>query len=149
MAGTNAVAIKRALVAVLAAAPALEGVQVLYSGAVPDLEREAIYLGKATWTQRAAAMRSGGRLPRQEELVLEVHLFIALPGSTPEEAEVRAQELGTVLEETLADDPAGVALSVAGTKLALVTAGELASEADDDAAYALLKYQLAFTSILN
>lgn len=148
MAGTNAVAVKRALVTALTAAPALEGIQVLYSSWDRELEREAIYFGKAAWTHALAAMRAGGSAPRMEALVVDAYVFVSMPGSTPEDAESRAAELGQVLEDALAADPAGTALAVTGVKLAQVTGGELGSECDDDAAYAMAVYKLGFTSYL-
>lgn len=149
MAGTNAVAVKRALVAALTASASLTGVQVLYSSWDRDLEREAIYFGKTAWTHTPAAMRSGGSLPRIEDLVLDAYVFVAMPGSTPEDAEDRVQELGEVLENILAADPAAAAaLAVTGAKYARVLTGELGSEFDDDTAYALAVYKLGFTSCL-
>lgn len=148
MAGTNAVAVKQALVTVLDALPALDGVQVIYSGRVRDLEREAIYFGKARWTNEFSAMRAGARIPRKELLTVAAYVFVATPGGTPEDAEARAQALGAVMENALADDPAGSALGATGVKVVRAASGELDADVDDDGAYALLAYQLAITSIL-
>jgi hypothetical protein len=103
VASTNAVAIKKALVALLA--PALADVRVDYAYDGKRIEREYVYLGRATGPHAPLVFRAGGRLPRREELTITLHVEVRLPAALPEETDERAVRIGDLIEESIADDP--------------------------------------------
>jgi hypothetical protein len=146
MAGTNAVVAKRALVALMQAAPGLEGVQVTY-GFPKEPLREFVYCGRASSTVSPLRFRANGaRLPRDEELTVDLIVTVIAPGGTTEDAEARAVEIGTVVEEAIALD---TQLSqMPGLMIALVTGGTLDGDFDDEEAGARLIYQVHFRSEL-
>lgn len=147
MAGSNIVAVKRRIVAVL---PGLLGIVVDYSyvGKRHDAEREYAFLGsKATGSVAVSAMAAGGRIMRAEDPSFTLAFAVRTLGEeTTEAAEARAVELGTLAEEWLAgnwkttDIPGLVNLSINNV--------ELESGADDDGADAQLTYTLQAESQL-
>lgn len=146
MSGTSAVTIKRALLARVQAAPLIvtDEVQTGYGPPLrEDLKRECVYLGRVTFNHKPMAFKGSGRLARDEQGVAYLHVYVCLPGCTQEDAEDRAQELGTAVEEEIASDP-----RMGGALLVTVSGGELDSWTDDDAANAGLTYRVAFRSQL-
>lgn len=149
MAGTNAYAAKRALIDALQASAELgdAGVQVAYSYRGERAERECVYGGAVAWTCKPLTFRGGGRMPRQETVQVDLHIAVRLPGSEPDEAEARAVELGTVVEEYLASTPT---LSDLGDlKLATIAGGDLDHAVNDEESIAVITYQVAFLSTLD
>lgn len=146
MAGTKAVVVKKELVAVLSAAAPLATVQIAYSWPGSRAERELIHLGKIRADQEYAAMRSTGRIPRDETLFVSVHIIVVQPGGTVEETDERATALGTVVEELVAADP--TLNSPPGLLYGGVHSVELDYELTDDGAISALTYELQFTSRL-
>lgn len=147
MAGTNAVVFKKALFDALAAAPALEGVQVSYHFPGNDPERELIHGGAVEGTQNYPIIRGGGgRFPRDEELSVKLHIVVTQPGSDPYEVEFRATELGTVVEELLAGDPDLTGLT--GIIYSGISNVFLDSDVDDDGAIGILTYDVLVKSRL-
>lgn len=154
MAGTNAVAVKRALVEALRAAPEIEafddpGVQVEY--AYPgEIDRHAIYLGRVTFTHSLMAFKSATapRIARDERGTVRLYIRAYVPGDRGEQAEERAVEIGTIVEQLLAGNPRQDDSGVPGLLLERVVSGELLSTADDDAGIAMLIYQVEFRSQL-
>lgn len=148
MAGTNAVKVKQALVALLQAAPELEGIQVDY--AFPgEIERDCIYLGRVTFSQEFMAFKGATRMPRKEQANVSLYVRSYAPGVKSEGAEERAAELGEVVEHILAADPRLESSPVPGLKVARVTGGELLSaEEDEGTGIAILTYRISVTSQL-
>lgn len=151
MAGTNVVAAKKALIAKIAAldlgGDQAGGVQVAYSWPGRNAEREVVHGGLATFDQNPLAFRAGGRCPRQEDVTVEIHVAIALPGGTEEDVDTRAVEIGTVIEEAIAADP--TLADAPDLKIARVDGGELESGFNDDGASALLTYRIILKSTLD
>lgn len=104
MSGSIIVATKAAIVAVLAARPALSGVQVSYWDDVATARRERLFLGDVDEGDHdPVALRQGRRL-REENFTL--HLMAEVTGkSNPAANEARTLELIREAEEALADDP--------------------------------------------
>lgn len=147
MAGTNAVAFKKALFDALAEAPALEGVQVSYGYPGDDAERELIHGGRVEGPQSYATIRGGGgRFPRDEELTVKVNIVVTKPGADPYEVELRATELGTVVEELLAGDPDLTGLT--GIVYSGIANLFVDSDVDDDGAFGLLVFDVMVKSRL-
>lgn len=139
MSATNAVAVKAALLTLIQGL-ALGDVQIGY-GPPANPERDFIYLGKIAGPIRAAAFRAGGRVPRIEDLTLQVHIVATTPGGSGVEllaSEERAVELAGAVIDAVAADPllAGVPGGVPGLAVILVSRMELESGADDDASSA-------------
>lgn len=142
---TNAVAIKQALVSLIQDLP-LGGVQVGY-GPPANPERAFIYPGTVRGSQQPATMRGGGPVPRIEDLTLQLHVVVTVPGGDAlPAAEARAAELGGQIIRAVAADPK---LGDLPGLLAIVSAGvELESGADDDAASAWLTLRFDIKSHL-
>lgn len=151
MAGTNVVAAKKALIAKIAAldlgGDQAGGVQVAYSWPGRNAEREVVHGGLATFDQNPLAFRGGGRCPRQEDVTVEIHVAIAIPGGKEEDVDTRAVEIGTVIEEAVAADP--TLADAPNLKIARVDGGELETGFNDDGASALLTYRIILKSTLD
>lgn len=149
MAGTNAVAFKRALIDKVAAFPALETVQVCYSWPGRDFERECIHGGRVEGVQKYATFAGGrARLPRDEEFV--VHLFVAvrIPGAEDGyEVEARLGELGQALEDGIAAAPQFD--TVTGLLYVEITGLDMDSYPDNEAWAGILDYSMTVHSRLN
>jgi hypothetical protein len=149
MAGTNAYAAKRALITALQGAAGLgaDGVQVAYSWPGERAERECIYGGAVVWDTKVLTMAAGGRLSRREDMTLDLHIAVTVLGAEPEEAEARAVDLGTVLEEYVAFTTTLNGLP--GVKLGQIAGGELDHAENDDSVIAVLSYRVTFLSTLD
>ncbi|MBB4702574.1 hypothetical protein [Sphaerisporangium siamense] len=108
------------------------------------IEREHVYLGAARFGHEPAAM--GQVLARQETLTVTAHVYTRIPGGKQEEADGRAVQIGTVLEQLLAADPSFRILPE--VMFAGVTSGELDGGDDDDAVVAVVNYELTFRATL-
>lgn len=147
MAGTNAAAVKVALVTALraSAAAAMAGVTVAYSQASQrTIPREQISLGQAKFVHTRAGTHGGTRRTRNETLQVEILVQVRQLGAAPETADLRAVAIGTVIEELFADTPAlsGVPSGLYG----VIDGGDLAHVVDDEGVYSQLAYTLTFTS---
>lgn len=135
MAGTNAVAVKQALIDLVAGLP-LGDVQVGY-GPPANPQRNFIYPGRVSGPQSPATFRGGGVLPRIETLRVQVHIVCTVPGGTSAEllaAETRAVGLADQIIAAVAADPT---LGGLGGLKSITSAGvDLDSGADDDASQA-------------
>jgi hypothetical protein len=141
MAGTNALAYKQALVAAAASAPivAADGIQVEYDWP-GRVERELIHGGRVEGTQSYPVSRGGGgRMPRDEELQVDLNVVVASPGTTPEETETRAVQIGTEIENWLAEhlDLGGIS----GVIYSGVVGVEMETSVDDDGTITVLTYR--------
>ncbi|GAA4100917.1 hypothetical protein [Nonomuraea soli] len=129
MTATNAVVIKRALLTLIEGL-ALGDVQVGY-GPPANPERDFVYLGGLRGPLTPLTFRAGGRLPREEQLTLDLHLVVTRPGGTEEETETAAADLITPILEAVSAEPTLGAtpglLSIVPSRL------ELQSGRDDDA----------------
>lgn len=139
MPGTNAVAAKKAIIALLASEPRLRDVQVAYSWPGRDAEREVICGGKFEFTQQ----REGYGRPREENLTIDLFVVARMPGSTVEDAETRAVELGAIVEDVIGANP-----HLAGVKVAGIAGGDSNPGVDDDDAVCELVYHVACISTL-
>jgi hypothetical protein len=149
---TNAAAARAALLGeagLLQSLPGLDGVTVAYS--LPrEVPRELVYGGQVAGAARLAAMKGGaaGRIKREEDLSLQVHVRVHEPGRTTTEAtDTRAVQIAAVIEEYIAGNP--TLDSLPGLRLAAVEAVELDPGAvDDDGATSLLTLQIGLKSYL-
>jgi hypothetical protein len=103
MAGTNAIAIKTALVNLLTPALAPTVVHGSYNGHLVELEY--VYIGKILGPQQPMTFRSAARLPREETLIVDLHLEVAKKTATTTETDARFAAIGQLIEEALANDP--------------------------------------------
>lgn len=151
MAGTNAVEAKRALVALCESLPALEGVHVSYGWPV-EPQRVRVRCGRARWTSPPMTFQGNGqRIPRDEQLTVDLIVEVFGPGLTVEEAEARVVEIGTAIEEALALDPKMTSAPMTPPGLLAVFlsgGGELDSDFDDENTAARIIYQANFRSQL-
>lgn len=149
MPGTNAVVFKKALVALLRAAPELDGIQIEYgAGDLGDVERDCMYGGRTTFRQTLLVFQAGARIPRKEDGTTAWYARSYQPGKTQAEAEQRAVDLGLILEHAIAADPRLQASSIPGLLITTLARGDLIGGSDDDAAWGLLTYQIDFQSQL-
>lgn len=112
MAGTNAVLVKSALLALFKTAIAPVRIDDAYNGRLT--EREYVYFGHIIGTQEPMVFRSGGRLPRMEELEVPLHVEVSQPGATTVDTDTRVTAIGQLIEEAIAADPTQAALGVPG-----------------------------------
>lgn len=149
MAGTNAVAFRRALIDMIAAFPTLAGVQVAFSWPGNKFEKECVHLGRSIGSQEYATW--GGGRPRQsrnEQLDCDLFVVVRLPSADDGyDAELRAAEIGKLIEDGIAATPQ--IQSVAGMLYAGITGVELESYTDDIAWTAIIKYTVTVHSRLN
>lgn len=155
MAGTNLITCRQALIAALTAlavpAGLLDGVTVDYSyvGKRHSGTREYLFGGTSEGSVSLAAMQGGSRVKREETPNWPLTIYVTKPGEeTTEDADVRAVAIGAVLENYVA---LNVTLggSITGLLKATIPSWSLTSWVDDDAAYAVLTYQVEFHSYLS
>lgn len=103
MAGTNAVVFKTALLAVLKAALPTVRVDDAYNGKLA--EREYVYIGHFVGPMQPLTFRNGGRLPRREDLTVQIHVEVINPAGTTFDTDTRATAIGQAIEEAIAADP--------------------------------------------
>ena len=139
MPGTSAVAVKKAIIGLLADDPRLRGVQVAYSWPGRDAEREFICGGRFEFTQQ----REGYGRAREENLTIDLFVTARKLGGTVEDAETRAVELGAIVEDVIGANPHLVGVKVAG-----IAGGDSNSGFDDDTAVCELAYHVACVSTL-
>ena len=96
--------VRAALVALLAARPALAGVQVEYTHPLEAIEDEAIFLGDSRGTAEIATIRAA-RKSRQESYTIDVWVEVNRDGPTAQDASERAWTLAGEVGDMLADDP--------------------------------------------
>jgi hypothetical protein len=141
MAGTVAVAVKKAIIDGAAARFADTDVKTSYHYPGDDPQRELIHGDSVSGDQGYPLMRGTGRWPRDETLSVRICIVVTKPGADPYDCELRAVEIGQELEEFIADDP-----GIAGLD-GLISIGvsniDLDSAYDDDQAVAVLVYDFA------
>jgi hypothetical protein len=142
MPGTNVVDAKKALLAVVADIPALQGVQKLYQW-TGQSEREVVFCGKARFEREVADM---GATPA-EALVVDLHIGVALPGGDAEKAETRAVEISALVEEALVLDPR-LGDRAPGLMFAGINTGEAEVSAYDEEVRAEIVHQVELRSHL-
>jgi len=125
MAGTNAVAVKTALLSLFRAAIAPVRIDDAYFGRLE--EREYVYFGHITAVQEPFAFRAGARQPRLEELTIPLHLEVVKPAAFTADTDARIGVIGREVEEALAADPTQAALGVPGLMAAWISAATLTS----------------------
>jgi hypothetical protein len=145
--GTNAKKAKKVLIDLLKATPpANTKVDYGYNGQSDTASRQYIWGGKATFQHDYAALTSG-RKPREEVLVVELHLSVYLPGGTYEETDDSATALGLVVEDLFATDPQ-LAGAIPGLRYAGIQGGEMDNSLDDGGVETHMTYQVLFKSRL-
>jgi len=148
MAGSVVVACKRALVDGLTGQPGMSGgtfLQVTYGWPGDDLaERECIFMGRARADQPTAAL-GAGRRRRTDDGTFEVIVRVLVNG-TPEQAEERALEIGTEVEEWVADHK--TLGGVTGLNWAVVDGWELNNATAETGSLAELIYTIRYQARL-
>lgn len=148
MAGSLVVAVKQALIDALQGmtgdAEDLEGVAVRYAYRSDTSERERIWTGRARATHTPSSLKSG-RMFRDEDMTFDLTIVVEKVGGTAEDAEDRAIEIGTVVEEYIADNKT---LGVAGVKWVRVASAELTPLMNDRGAMAELVYSITYQARL-
>ncbi|GAA4626616.1 hypothetical protein GCM10023196_035580 [Actinoallomurus vinaceus] len=142
MPGTNVVAAKKALLAIVADTPALRGVQALYQW-TGEAEREVIFCGKARFERENADMAADPA----ETLTIDLHVGVAFPGGSAEEAETRAVQIGALIEAALTADPR-LGERVPGLLFAEIASGEADVVPYDEEVRAEIVYQVSLLSHL-
>ena len=98
------VAMKKALVDVVASAPAFSGVQVTYGEVVNNPRRERFYLGDVEDHEMTPATMRAAKVRTEEDYTLKV--LLSVDGNASQEVtETRALVLLGALEDLLAGDP--------------------------------------------
>jgi hypothetical protein len=108
MAGTNAVLVKQALLALFKTALAPVRVDDAFNGRL--MEREYVYFGHIGGPQEPLVFRAAARQPRQEDLTVDLHIEVMEPSATTVDTDLRVTALGQIVEEVLAADPTEAAL---------------------------------------
>lgn len=149
MAGTNAVAFKKALIDKVKAFESLAAVQVEYSWPGARFDRECIHGGLVTGSQNYATFAGGrARMPRDETFVVHLYVAVRQPGAdNGYDVEQRLAEIGQAIENGIAASPQFE--SVVGMLYAEVTGVQLESYADGVAWAGVLEYQITVRSRLN
>lgn len=149
MSGTVAAAAKAKLVGtagVLAGLPGMTGVVVAYS--MPrDIPRELVCGGEVSGPVAVAAMKGSGRIKREEDLTMALHVRVYTLGQkTTEVSDARAVAISTLIEEYIAaNETLG---GVTDLKLASVAGVTLDGFIDDDGATSLLTLRVALKAFL-
>lgn len=147
MAATNGPAFKLAFVRKFQ--PILYPVPVDYAYNGKTSERSNVYLGLITGPHEPMAFRSATRIPRKEELTVNVHVEVSGKNETPQETDAKAVAIGQLIEEGIAEDPKFGGL-VPGLLLVTVSHTTLTSFfMEDGAAATQLLYQLNVQSMLS
>jgi hypothetical protein len=152
VAGTNAVAAKKAIVeklrAALAAVTDLASVQVMYVWDGKRAEREFVYGGRIRFDHEYLAFGSstvgGGRMPRLETATIAFAVMVRRPDSDQIAADERVIAIGAELENALALDPT----LNDSTLCTQIVSGELEPLLDDDGVAAQLTYDITVRSEL-
>ena len=148
MAGTNAAAAKLALIGLLQASPPANTiVDYAYSGKSDGQSRQYIWGGKCTFQHDYAAL-TAGRKPREEVLVVELHLSVYKPGGTFQDTDASAVALGLVVENLFANDPQ-LGGAITGLRYAGIQGGEMDNSMDDEGVETHMTYHVMFKSRLS
>jgi hypothetical protein len=148
VAGTNVIAVKAALLTVLQGAQSSTvSVDYAYSGKTDGTARQYVWLGKATFEQDYAALTSG-RKPREEVVVIDVHVTAYKPGGTVQDTDAAVVALALVMENAIANDPQ-LGGAVTGLRYAGIRGGEMEYAIDDEGVASLITYHVTFKSRLN
>ncbi len=143
MGATVIVAVRRALVAAVASLDAFQGVPVMFTYKATE-QREFAYTRAARFTHNPAGMKSGRNF-RNEEGRFEFVIWVESVGDSPEDAALRALDLGLVFEEYVADHKQGIGgaytLTVDGD-------GTLAEAVLDSSSLAELVYPVKYNARL-
>jgi len=144
MSGTSVVTVKQTLLAAIQTALTGTGVQTAYAWPGGTEERELVYLGTAEFEQTYRTFAGGGRVSREEDVTVAVHIAVTKLGVTFEETEERAVEIGTLLEHSLAANPtqSGAALNFQ------IAGGGLGGFTEDEFTTSVLSYEVSATSHL-
>ena len=142
MPGTNIVAAKKALLAVIADIPALAKVQTLYRWA-GEAEREIVFCGTTRFEREISDMAADPA----EILTINLHVGVAYPGGSAEEAETRVTDIGNLIEAAFVADPR-LGERVPGLLFASIVSGEADVVPLDEEVRAEVIYQVELRSHL-
>jgi hypothetical protein len=146
--GTNAKEAKKVLIDLLKASPpANTKVDYGYLGKSDSSSRSYLWGGKVTFQHDYAAL-TAGRKPREEVLVVELHLSVYQPGGDFEATDDAATAIGVVIEDLFANDPQ-LAGAIPGLRYAGIQGGEMDNSADDDGVETHMTYEVLFKSRLS
>lgn len=146
MPSTVVVAVKEALVDLLAAHADLENVQVVYGWPGDDqAEDEVMFCADARSTGRDFKIHSGRRR-LDEEATFDLLTQVAYIGGSPQDVETRALALGDVVEDVVGADP--TLGGVTGLKWARVDAWTLACRYNDTGSIAELRQTIRYSARL-
>jgi hypothetical protein len=111
-------------------------IPVSYGSPEGRVETEHAWVGKVAGPQRWLAFKAGSAaIARKADLTVELYVRVKAQGKFEEEADEAAEEYADLIQVGMAGDP-----TLGGAALAAkVTATELDSWADEDAAYSLMK----------
>lgn len=151
MAGSNAVAVPVALIALLEGEFESDSdVLVTFSENARDTSREHIFGGRVSGPQQPFAMRGGAaRGPREENLNWELRGWISQPGKTAVENAQRAMAIGGRIEDVFASAAVLVGAGVPGCKLINIVGFAMEHMGTDDEPITEIVYTVAFKSVLN
>ncbi|HYJ69630.1 MAG TPA: hypothetical protein VEX15_18410 [Nocardioidaceae bacterium] len=146
MAGSIVVACKQALIEFLQTRELLNDVQITYGWpGDEEAQRERIFCGRSRAEHTQAALKAGRRF-RAEESTFDVVIQVEMVGGSPEEAEERALEIGTEVEECIADEK--YLGGVEGLHYAVVSGWLLDSLYNDQGSLAELTYTVQYRARL-
>jgi hypothetical protein len=148
MAGTKIVEVRSALMAAIAALPEFADARVDMTWSPTVQVRDQAFTITATFNQAPAGMRAG-RVFRKEFGSFEVVVMVSCVDEGMTFTSSRAGELGTVIEEWIADHKNGEALDVDGLNWIVVEGdGALRELYDDRSTRALLSYSVNYEARL-
>lgn len=139
-------AVKRQLIDWLKARPELNGIQVEYVWPGHALDRECVYGGKPTSTQKYAVMTSG-RKPRDERSLIPVRIEVIRKGAEVRETDERVEEIAAILENLLADNVT-LGGSVSGLRYGGVVSFDSDWDVYDETAESTATLEIEFSSRL-
>jgi hypothetical protein len=147
MGGTNGARAKRALIDgardVLAAEPTTAEVHVTYAYRGHEDFRELVHADRVVGRQSYPTSAGGAaRFARDESNTVTLYVIVHIPGGDQEQAEGRACEIGTVLEEWIAATAELPGFEPGEITSVGIDEFELDSDVDDDGATALLSYDI-------
>lgn len=125
----------------------LAGVKVRYGMPAKDIPRELVYAGILAGPVALAAMAGGGRVKRQEDLTLQLHVRVWKPNGSREELDGRAAAIGDVICDYLAANWT-LGGGIEGLKKASVESVELDGWTDEDGSGAVLTLAIGLMTYL-
>lgn len=148
MAGSIVVDVRRRLIDALKAAFVGDiSIDLTYAYNWSDAgQRKSVFTNRARGTHDIAGLRAG-RLHRNETVDFDLVVLVHGVGMTADETDDEAIEIGTVIEEWIADNKNND-LGIAGLLTIRVTAMELVNRGNDNGSISELTYTVQYTARL-